>query len=212
MLEPAILSDLRGRYAEPHRICHDWARVAEMLAMAEDLAHAIAERGAFIVAVLFHKSIFDRRLPDWAERSAALMHKALGARWPAPMLARAEALILAVAVQELPPTRDASLRGDAALLLDIDNAVLGEAPARFDAHEAAFRREYAHLPDDAYAAGRAASLEMLTWRERVYLTDRFYLEREKPARRNIERAVASLRGSGTGKSLIPRNIPARFRG
>ena len=128
MLEPAVLSDLRGRYAEPHRSCHDWARVAEMLAMAEDLAHAIAERGAFIVAVLFHKSVFDRRLPDWAERSAALMRETLGAR------------------------------------------------------------------------------------ERVYLTDRFYLEREKPARRNIERAVASLRGSGTGKSLIPRNIPARFRG
>jgi predicted metal-dependent HD superfamily phosphohydrolase len=188
------MSELRGRYGEPHRACHDWARVAEMLAMAEDLAHAIAERGAFILAVLFHKAVFDRRLPDWAGRSAALMRRSVGVRWPAATLARAEALILAAAVQELPPTRDPSLRGDAALLLDIDNAVLGEAPSRFDAHEAAFRREYAHLSEDAYAAGRAASLEMLTWRERVYLTDRFYLEREKAARRNISRAIARLRG------------------
>jgi predicted metal-dependent HD superfamily phosphohydrolase len=195
VLEPAVLSDLRGRYAEPHRLCHDWDRVAEMLAMAEDLAHAIAERGAFILAVLFHKAVFDRRIPDWAERSAALMRQSLGAKWQAATLARAEALIRALAMQDLPPTRDPSLRGDAALLLDIDNAVLGAAPSRFEAHETAFRREYAHLSEDAYAAGRAASFEMLLWRERVYLTDRFYLEREKPARRNISAAVAKLRGA-----------------
>ncbi len=191
MLDPGILADLRWRYAEPARSCHDWSRVTELLAFAEDLSHAIAERAPFILAILFHKAVFDRRRADWDEASVALMRSKVG--WPAPLLDRAAALIRASARQELPETRDASLRGDAALLLDMDNAVLGEAPARFEVHEAAFRREYAHLSDDAYAAGRASALEVLLWRDRVYWTDRFYLEREKPARRNIARAIERLR-------------------
>ena len=191
MLDPGIMADLRWRYGEPARTCHDWTRVTELLAHAEDLSHAIAERAPFILAVLFHKAVFDRRNADWDAASIALMRRKVG--WPAPLLDRAAALVRAIARQELPDTRDPSLRGDAALLLDMDNAVLGEAPARFEAHEAAFRREYAHLSDDAYAAGRASALEMLLWRDRVYWTDRFYLEREKPARRNIARAIERLR-------------------
>lgn len=199
MLDPPVLAELRWRYADPSRTCHDWTRVAEMLAQAEDLAHAIAERPAFILAVLFHKAVFDRRRTDGAAESAAVMRRLLGASVPAATLARAAALIAALAAEAVPQTRDASLRGDSALLLDMDNAVLGAPPARFDAHETAFRREYAHLDDDAYADGRAAALEMLLWRERVYLTDRFYLEREKAARRNIARAIARLRG-GAGRA------------
>ena len=191
MLDPAILSDLRWRYAEPARTCHDWSRVSDLLAFAEDLSHAIAERAPFILAVLFHKAVFDRRRADWEEASIALMRQKVAL--PAPLLDRTAALIRALAKQELPETRDASLRGDAALLLDMDNAVLGEPAGRFAVHEAAYRREYVHLKDEIYAAGRAAALEMLLWRERVYLTDRFYLEREKPARRNIARAIEQLR-------------------
>jgi len=191
VLDPDILAELRWRYAEPARSCHDWSRVAELLAYAEDLSHAIAERAPFILAVLFHKAVFDRRRADWEEASIELMRKKVPL--PASLLDRGAALIRALARQELPETRDPSLRGDAALLLDMDNAVLGEPPARFAVHEAAYRREYGHLKDEIYAAGRAAALEMLLWRERVYLTDRFYLEREKPARRNINRAIEQLR-------------------
>jgi len=191
-LDPAIVAELRRRHAEPHRAWHGWERVAGMLARAEELAHAVAEPPAFVLAVLFHTAVFDRRRADWPQASAALMRDMAPA--PPAVLDRAEALILSLGRQELPETRDPSLRGDAALLLDLDHAPLGEPAAAFAAHEAAFRREYAHLSDDAYGAGRAAALEMLLWRDRVFLTDRFYLEREKAARRNIAGAIAGLRG------------------
>ncbi len=191
MLDPAIMADLRWRYADPSRAWHDWDRVATLLGMAEDLSHAIGERAPFILAILFHAAVFDRRRHDWDAASVALMRAKVG--WPAPLLDRAEALVLAMARGELPSARDPSLRGDAALLLDMDNAVLGEAPAAFEAHEAAWRREYGHLKDEAYAAGRTAALEMLLWRDRVYWTDRFHLEREKRARRNIEGLIERLR-------------------
>jgi predicted metal-dependent HD superfamily phosphohydrolase len=191
-VDAAILEELRRRYAEPHRRLHAWSHVARLLAEAEDLAAAVADRPAFILAALFHRAVFDRRSPDAAERSAALMRDLAGRIAPAGRLARAEALIMALARQELPPTRDASLRGDAALLLDMDRAPLGADQAAFDAHEAAHRAEYAHMSDDAYAAGRAAELRMLLWRERIFHTDRYYLARERPARRNAERLLSRL--------------------
>ena len=193
-MDPGILAELQRRYAEPHRVWHRWPRVAWMLAEAEELAAAIADRTAFILAVLFHRAVFDRRLGGGAQRSAALMREMLGATVPEGRLARAGELIRALAAQELPRTKDPSLRGDAALLLDLDNAVLGAPEAEFDAYEAGYRAEFAHLKDDAYRLGRVAALQMLLWRERIYVTDRFSLLLERRARRNVERLMARMEG------------------
>jgi predicted metal-dependent HD superfamily phosphohydrolase len=193
-LNAAILDDLRRRYAEPHRHLHVWAHVASLLAQAEDVVGGIADRPAFIMAALFHRAVFDRRTPDGAERSVALMRDLAGRTTPPARLDRARALIMALASQDLPTTRDPSLRGDAALLLDMDRAPLGADPAAFDAHEAAHRAEYAHMTPDAYADGRAAELRMLLWRERIYHTDRYFLSRERRARRNLEELVSKLSG------------------
>jgi predicted metal-dependent HD superfamily phosphohydrolase len=188
------MAELRRRYAEPHRAFHDWSRIAAMLAEAEELAGAIAQRTAFVLAVLFHRAVFDRQLPGGPERSAELMQEMLHPHIPQPTLARAEALIMAIARQEIPTTGDASLRGDAALLLDVENAPLGAPPAVFDAQQAAYRREYAHLKDEAYAAGRAAALRTLLWRDRIFRTDRYYLALERRARANIARLIETLEG------------------
>ncbi len=165
-----------------------------MLAMAEEVSHALSDKPAFILAILFHTAIFDRANPEAEAQSIRVMHRHLGRTLPRHMLARAETLIHAVLRQEAPETDDPGLRADAALLLDMDNAVLGETAARFDAFEAANRHEYAHLPDDRYRAGRIAALQMLLWRDRIYHTDRYWLEREKRARRNIEYALVQLEG------------------
>ena len=95
---------------------------------------------------------------------------------------------------ELPVTDDPSLRGDAALLLDMDAAPLGAQPPAHLAYEAAIRRESAHLSDDAWADGRATALRLALWRDRIYRTDRFFLAHERQARRNIEAMLARLDG------------------
>jgi len=192
-VDAALLSELQRRYAEPHRHAHCWPRVSAMLAEAEEVAQAIAERTAFVLAVLFHRAVFNRRIGNGGEQSAALMRRMLGGA-PERLLARAEALIMTVQRQELPDTTDPSLRGDAALLLDMDRAVLGAPAAAFAAHEAAYRAEYAHLGEDAYAAGRSAELRLLLWRDRIFLTDRYYLEHERRARRNITGLLERLGG------------------
>lgn len=192
MLGADLIAELRHRYAEPHRTVHTWDRVGDLLRMAEDVVNGIASRSAFILAILFHKAVFDPRSTDSPMRSAALMRERAGMTFPADTLDRAEALVLTMARQEIPETDDPSLRGDAALLLDFDRAVLGSDERRFADYEAARRQEFAHLPTERYRIARAAALQMLLWKDRIFLTDRFYLEREKRARRNIEGAIAQL--------------------
>ncbi len=192
MLTPEVLAELRRRYGEPHRAFHDWARVAELIDMAEEVAGGIGDRTAFILAILFHRAVFDPRLPDAAGRSVATMHELIGASLPGGTLDRAAMLIRAVSEQQIPQTEDPSLRGDAALLLDFEHAVLGSEEARYTAYEAAIRREFPHLPDDRYRQARAATLTMHLWKDRIFITDRFHLDREKRARRNIAKAIAAL--------------------
>jgi predicted metal-dependent HD superfamily phosphohydrolase len=191
-LTSETLADLRHRHAEPHRKLHTWDRVGELLQFAEDVVNGIAERPAFILAILFHKSVFTPRATDSATRSVELMRTSIGASAPPGTLDRAEALIRAIDEREVPETDDPSLRGDAALLLDFDNAVLGDDARRFSEYEEALRQEAAHLPAERYRMARSAALQMLLWKNRIFHTDRFYLEREKRARRNIEGAIAHL--------------------
>ncbi len=194
-LRSEILTDLRRRYAEPHRKVHRWDRVGDLLQFAEDVVNGIADRRAFILAILFHKAVFMPRATDSATRSVELMRASVNAAAPSELLDRAEALIRAIDEGEIPETDDPSLRGDATLLLDFDNAVLGADARRFAKHEEALREEAAHLPAERYRMARAAALQMLLWKDRIFLTDRFYLEREKRARRNIEGAIAHLQAA-----------------
>jgi predicted metal-dependent HD superfamily phosphohydrolase len=193
-LTPDLLAELRHRHEEPHRHHHRWARVAAMVAEAEEISHGIGDRPAFLLALLFHSAVFDRREPRSPEASVLLMRRRLGAVLAAPPLARAEALILAWARDTLPETGDPSLRADAALLLDMDNAVLGAPWPDFERYEEQNRAEYGHLPEDKYRDGRTATHRMLLWRERIYRTDRYFLRAERAARRNLERALASMGG------------------
>ncbi len=190
-LSPALLAQLQKLHASPGRHHHTWPRVAALLVESQDIAHAIAEPAPFILAILFHSAVFDRSRPDSAARSAALLRRALPGT-PEAVLSRAEALIHALDRQDLPETDDPSLRGDAALLLDMDNAPLGASSAEHAAYEAALRAEHAHMDEDRYAAGRAAALRMMLWRERIFRTDRYHLALERRARRNLEAYLETL--------------------
>jgi predicted metal-dependent HD superfamily phosphohydrolase len=82
---------------------------------------------------------------------------------------------------------------DAALFLDCDMAILGQPPQEYDRYERAIAQEYAFVPPADYRAGRARFLEKLLASERIFLSERFFAEREAQARENLARALASLR-------------------
>jgi predicted metal-dependent HD superfamily phosphohydrolase len=81
-----------------------------------------------------------------------------------------------------------------AILISIDLSVLAAEPSRYDAYATAIRKEFAHVPDDAYRSGRADVLSRFAARPVIFPDAAFALTCEQKARENLARELASLRG------------------
>ncbi|MGW5671933.1 HD domain-containing protein, partial [Micromonospora sp. NPDC003776] len=98
-------------------------------------------------------------------------------------------LVLLTAGHAVPPEDP-----DGALLCDADLAILAAPPAAYDRYAAAVRREYAHVPDPAFRAGRAQVLTALLALPALYRLPEPHARWESAARANLARELATLRG------------------
>jgi len=78
------------------------------------------------------------------------------------------------------------------LLCDADLAVLARSTDGYDRYAAAIREEYAHVPEEAFRAGRAAVLRHLLDLPAVYRLPRLRDRWEEPARANLRRELDAL--------------------
>ena len=186
-----VLGDLRHRHAEPQRFYHDWSHVEALCSHLEAAGARVRNREAVLYAILFHDAVYDPRAKDNERQSAALLCAADLPLDPATRTL-ADAMILATEGHVMPDIAgdDGS---DIAHFLDMDLGILGASEERFDIYEDQIRREYRHVPDEAFRKGRAAVLESFAGRERLYFSewgrDRF----EERARRNLARSLERLR-------------------
>ncbi|MFO1432810.1 MAG: N-methyl-D-aspartate receptor NMDAR2C subunit [Candidatus Competibacteraceae bacterium] len=181
--DPLLLA-LIERYSERHRAYHTLAHLEECLAQFDE-AWELANHPADVeLALWFHDAIYDPHRTDNEARSAAWAKASLLARGVSQMVAeRVEALILATRHERSPTTPDA------ALVVDIDLAILSAPAARFDAYERQIRQEYAWVPEAVFRSHRRRFLEGLLERDRIYITDAFFERYEPQARRNIHRSL-----------------------
>jgi len=186
VLSGDVTRELAARYAEPHRAYHTAAHVAEVLRWFDAVGDAVGWRDptAVYLAIVFHDAIYDPTRHDNEEQSA-LLARALVDASPRTV----ELIQLTAQHGKLD---GATLDADAQHFLDSDTAILGAEPAAFDAYDAAIRREYAHVPDDAYRAGRGAFLRAMHDRPRIFFSDYFHARLDAAARANLERALAGL--------------------
>jgi predicted metal-dependent HD superfamily phosphohydrolase len=148
----SLQTALLARYAEPHRAYHSRRHLDECLALFREFAH-LAERPAEIeIALWFHDAIYDVHRHDNEALSADWARTAmLEAGAPADAAERVAALVLATRHSVAPATPDERL------LVDIDLAILGAAPARFAEYEAQIRIEYAHVHSTSSTTSAAPS-------------------------------------------------------
>ena len=191
------LAGLRARYAEPHRVYHGQAHIDAMLDGWRGLGDAVAHSAAFEVAIWYHDAVYDPARPDNEARSADLMRAELGDLADPDLVERADRMIRLTAGHHLSPDVPAGWRGDTALFLDLDLAVLGASAAAYDAYEAGIAAEYGPVHGPAYRPGRAGFLEALLARPRLYHSERFHARLDAPARANLRRALAGLRSRPT---------------
>lgn len=82
---------------------------------------------------------------------------------------------------------------DAQLLVDIDLAILGADPERFDEYEVQIRQEYAWVPGPLFRRKRREILMDFLARPKIYGTAWFQERFEASARDNLQRPVVHLR-------------------
>jgi predicted metal-dependent HD superfamily phosphohydrolase len=183
-------SDLRARYAEPHRHYHTHQHLAECFEKVQDII-ALARHPAEVkLGLWFHDAIYDTRRHDNEERSATWARSAareLGAS--AESAQRIYDLIMF--------TRHAvePLSIDAQVLVDADLSILGAHAARFDEYETQVRREYAWVPDATFGSMRAKILNEFLGRPNIFSTALFRERYEGQARRNLRRSLEQLGGA-----------------
>lgn len=174
-------------YSEPHRHYHNLQHLDECLREFDE-TRALARDPALVeITLWFHDAVYDPRSGTNEEDSAALADSILAdASLPAPRIADVRTLILCTKTHQPGP------HPDAALLIDIDLAILGQPASRFFEYERAIRAEYAWVPAVIYAEKRSEILARFLQRPALYATPRFRERYETTARANLTQALAAL--------------------
>ncbi|WP_320069195.1 metal-dependent phosphohydrolase [Micromonospora sp. RTGN7] len=181
---------LLSRWREPHRRYHTVRHLAAVLDVVD--AHAgLADRPDLVrLAAWCHDAVYDPRAAgDANERDSAELAGTLlaGLGVPAGAVAEVRRLVLLTAGH----TVEAGDR-DGALLCDADLAVLAGPPEEYDRYAAAIRREYAHVPEPDFRAGRARVLRGLLALPTLYRLPTLTARWEHPARTNLHRELSTL--------------------
>jgi predicted metal-dependent HD superfamily phosphohydrolase len=187
-IDGGLFNQLVAAYSEAHRHYHTLQHLRECFAHLEAAA-SLGRRPAEVeLALWFHDAVYDPQRGDNEERSAQWAGRSiLAAGCDSDVAQRVQALVLATRSHE---AMDAD--PDTQLLLDVDLAILGAAPARYAEYERQIRAEYAHVPDEDFRRGRAQLLSQLLARPRIYATEAFHAALEQRARGNLAQAVAAL--------------------
>ena len=189
MISGAVRDELIARYGEPHRRYHTMAHIEDCLAqVAASIDLTGDQRELLEAAIWFHDAIYDPTRGDNEAESARLARERLTAAGaPEPFIDEVERLILLTAGHSVEPDDRLGAR-----LVSIDLSILGAEPERYDAYAAAIREEYAHVPEPAYRAGRAAIMGRFLESDRLFADPVWAMRYETRARANIRREIGAL--------------------
>lgn len=187
----ATADAMLARYGEPQRFYHTVQHLEECIAWFDQARSFARQPLELELALWYHDAVYDPRRNDNEEASARLAAEHLGTGGAPPRIAAdVSALILWTTHAAEPP------EGDAALLVDIDLAILGSTAERYAEYERQIREEYAWVPAVLFRRRRAALLERFLARPRLYVTPVLRDRLEERARANLVQSLATLRGRG----------------
>lgn len=188
--QPAPLElrrELERAWSEPHRHYHDTRHLGECLALCSRWADGADRSAEVALAIWFHDAIHDPKLSANEVKSAAWAARSLVAAGLGSEVAqRVYDLVLAT-------RHDKPVQGrDAALVVDIDLAILGSPSERFEAYDRDIRKEYAWVSGFRYRSQRRHVLQGFLSRARIYETACAAELLEEQARINLQGALERL--------------------
>lgn len=182
-----VLETLLRRWREPQRKYHTLQHLGECLDLFERDRALAGHPGEVALALWFHDAIYDTGRHDNEAESAAWARRVLDeAGAEAAVGERVHAMIMATRHSEQPRTPDETL------VVDIDLAILGAAPARFAEYERQIRDEYGFVPEAVFREKRAAILRGFLERPALFGTAAYADRFAAAARANLARAIPAL--------------------
>jgi predicted metal-dependent HD superfamily phosphohydrolase len=168
-------------YDHPSRGYHNLEHLEEVLEWTDRVPLSESDCDGLRLALFYHDAIYDSYRSDNEQASADWAVSDLGAQAD-----RLVPLIL--------DTRHAAQPSSelGAWMVDIDLAILGADPARFDRYQVDVRHEYAWVPGWLYRLKRGSLLRQFLARPQLYYTVYFRELLESSARSNLRRALAAL--------------------
>ncbi|WAC18500.1 hypothetical protein OVA24_14790 [Luteolibacter sp. SL250] len=194
-------SFLLAAYSEPVRTYHNLSHIGDCLRLLDKHRKLAVDADAIEMALWFHDLIYDPQANDNEEASARCARDFLGG---SPL--RDEVVRLILATQHPDPSHPTA---DESLIRDIDLSILGSDTGTYGRYASAIRQEYHHVPDDAYAAGRAAILSKFLELPRLFMNPAFSEPLDLPARRNMAEEILKLTGNtvrDTARTDRPRDF------
>lgn len=192
----AVTADyLIAHYTAPERHYHTLSHVNEcsnllhwMLPPEDpETPERVRDRQAAELALWYHDLVFDPKLQNNEELSAAILRDhARELNLDATLVGVACTAIMATRHKAMPTTEVDKL------VVDIDLNILRVPTPRFDHYERQIREEYAFVPDPIWIVGRSKVLQEFLDRDWIYSTPMYRRMYEGDARENIKRSLARL--------------------
>lgn len=192
-----VWARLVARYTEPHRAYHNLNHLHDCFAELDASALRPVHPDAIELAIFVHDVVYDVHAtgPGANEHASAdWLVAALPEAVNATAMGRDAYRLVRATAHGSDTDADTQDLSDLDLLLDVDLAILGQDAERYRNYVAAIRREYGHVDDAAFRAGRQQVLRYFLGLPQVYRTTAFGSCYEASARVNLEAERASLGG------------------
>ena len=178
---------LLGRWSEPQRQYHTVTHLTAVLKVVDLYAELARHPERVRLAAWMHDAVYDpRALGDANERDSAEFAEGVLATLGVPAEVAADVARL-VGLTAGHATEDGDPDGE--LLCDADLAVLAGDESAYREYTAAIRREYAHVSDADFAAGRAQVLKALLELPSIYRLEPLRAAWEERARSNLRKEM-----------------------
>jgi predicted metal-dependent HD superfamily phosphohydrolase len=180
---------LEAAYAEPHRRYHTRRQIEQSLALLAEVPELTdRERRVLIWALWWHDAIYDALASDNEDRSAEMARRDL--RDLDASLHERDEVGRLIRLTKGHQVEAGDRLGE--ILISVDLAILGAAPADYDAYAAQVREEYAAVPEAAWRPGRARVLQHFLDAPVIFPDPALRARFEVTARANLARELASL--------------------
>ncbi|OCK99544.1 uncharacterized protein K441DRAFT_218535 [Cenococcum geophilum 1.58] len=167
------------RYKEPQRHYHTLEHIATMFRCLDACRAMLRDEAGVALAIFFHDMVYDPRRADNEHESVSVFEEfAASVGLAKGMTGKVVGFIERTVTHTLPGGEG---EGDLELFLDFDLEVLARPNEEYEVYE-----------EDEYRKGRVGVLGGFLERERLYLSEKFYVEKEEAARRNLRAEIERL--------------------